>query len=63
MTALFPLDVSIKEALEEAAEILGLPGPPQYDVSMTKDQDWVETIKVPGRAPFIYLTVYVQLLL
>ncbi|GAQ78479.1 similar to ribosomal protein L11 methyltransferase [Klebsormidium nitens] len=45
VTALFPADVSIKEALEEAAEILGLPGPPQYDVSMTKDQDWVETIK------------------
>jgi hypothetical protein len=46
VTALFPVDVSIDDALEEAAGVLGLPGPPEYDVSMTKDQDWVETIKV-----------------
>lgn len=46
LTALFPVDVSIVGALEEAAGVLGLPGPPEYDVSMTKDQDWVETIKV-----------------
>jgi hypothetical protein len=46
VTALFHVDVSIDGALEEAAGVLGLPGPPEYDVSMTKDQDWVETIKV-----------------